>query len=187
MLTALLGLGSGNIFQKYWQYLDGLAHLQPRPVHREFPVPVATEISQSILWTLLLVGAATVISFVVGITLGVLAGWKRGTRLDNLVPATTFLTAMPYFWLALIMLYLFTQGAGTCSRKGRDTTRLDHIGLNGPFIGSAVQHSILPALTIVLSSVGGWLLGMRNMMVVHPVRRLCGRGGGQRAEASGGS
>jgi peptide/nickel transport system permease protein len=41
----------------------------------------------------------------------------------------------------------------------------DNIGFNGPFIVSAVQHSILPAATIVLSSLGGWLLGMRNMMV----------------------
>ena len=40
---------------------------------------------------------------------GVLAGWKRGTWLDNLVPATTFLTAMPYFWLALLLVYLLTQ------------------------------------------------------------------------------
>jgi peptide/nickel transport system permease protein len=39
------------------------------------------------------------------------------------------------------------------------------IGWSGQFIGSAVRHAMLPAITIVLSSVGGWLLGMRNMMV----------------------
>jgi peptide/nickel transport system permease protein len=94
----------------------------------------------------------------------VLAGWKRGTWLDNLVPATTFLTAMPYFWLALLLVFLFTQVLSLLPSSG-GYNPLDNIGFNGQFITSAVQHSILPALTIVISSIGGWLLGMRNMMV----------------------
>jgi peptide/nickel transport system permease protein len=163
-LTKLLGLGSGSVFAQYWQYLDSLAHLRLGLSVYEFPVPVATVIRQSILWTILLVGAATVISFVVGIALGVLAGWKRGTWLDNLVPATTFLTAMPYFWLALLLVFLFTQVLSLLPSSG-GYNPLDNIGFNGQFISSAVQHSILPALTIVISSIGGWLLGMRNMMV----------------------
>jgi peptide/nickel transport system permease protein len=167
VLTRLLGLGTGNIFQKYWQYTDDVAHLRLGLSISEFPTPVATEISQSIYWTLILVGMATVISFALGIALGTLAGWKRGSKLDSIIPATTLLTAMPYFWLALIMVYLlagsvwhiFPQG------QGYDTNSELTIGWNLPFIGSAVQHAVLPALTIVISSVGGWLLGMRNMMV----------------------
>jgi peptide/nickel transport system permease protein len=163
-LAKLLGLGTGSIFSKYWQYLDSLAHLRLGLSVYEFPVPVATVIRQSILWTIVLVGTATVISFAVGILLGVLAGWKRGTWLDNLVPATTFLTAMPYFWLALLLVYLLTQVVRLFPASG-GYNPLDNIGFNWPFIASAVQHSVLPALTIVISSIGGWLLGMRNMMV----------------------
>ena len=76
------------------------------------------------------------------------------------------LTAMPYFWLALIVLYMFSTTSRTSSRWAgvRHELRAQP-GWNLPFLASAVQHSILPALTIVLSSVGGWLLGMRNMMV----------------------
>jgi peptide/nickel transport system permease protein len=167
VLTALLGLGTGNIFDKYWQYLDGLAHLRLGLSISEFPTPVSTEISQSIYWTLVLVGTATVISFGLGITLGALAGWKRGSKLDAIIPATTLLTAMPYFWLALIVLYLFSTNVWHVLPPGQgyNTDSTITAGWNLPFIGSAVQHAILPALTIVLSSVGGWLLGMRNMMV----------------------
>src|ERR1019366_6172711 len=93
VLTKLLGLGTGNIFQKYWQYVDGLAHLQLGLSITDFPTPVSTEI-----------GPATIISFALGIGLGALAGWKRGSRLDAIIPATTLLTAMPYFWLALPLL-----------------------------------------------------------------------------------
>jgi peptide/nickel transport system permease protein len=163
-LSKLLGLGTGSIFAKYGQYLDSLAHLRMGLSVYEFPVPVSTVIRQSILWTVILVGTATVISFAVGVSLGVLAGWKRGTWLDNVVPATTFLTAMPYFWLALLLVYLFTQVLTLLPASG-GYNPLDNVGFNWPFIASAVEHSVLPALTIVISSVGGWLLGMRNMMV----------------------
>jgi len=163
-LSRILGLSTGSIFAQYWGYLDSLAHLRLGLSVYEFPVPVSSVIRQSILWTVILVGAATVIAFVVGISLGVLAGWKRGTWLDNLVPATTFLTAMPYFWLALLLVFLLTQVLTWLPASGGyDPT--DTVGFNGQFVASAVQHSILPALTIVISSLGGWLLGMRNMMV----------------------
>ena len=167
VLTALLGLGTGNIFQKYWQYLDGLVHLRLGLSIANFPTPVAAEISQSIYWTLILVGTATVLSFLLGIAAGALAGWKRGSRLDSIIPATTLLTAMPYFWLALIMLYVFASNVWHVLPQGQgyDTNSDMTPGWNLAFIASAVQHAILPALTIVLSSVGGWLLGMRNMMV----------------------
>jgi len=164
VLSRILGLGNGSIFEQYWQYLDGLAHFRLGTSVYEFPVPVATLIRQSILWTVILVGTATVISFAVGIGLGVLAGWKRGTWLDNLVPATTLLTAMPYFWMALLLVYLFAQLIPALPASG-GYGLTDNVGFNWPFIASAIQHSILPAATIVISSVGGWLLGMRNMMV----------------------
>jgi peptide/nickel transport system permease protein len=163
-LSKILGLGTGNLASRYWQYLDSLAHLRLGLSVYEFPTPVATVVRQSILWTLILVGMATVISFAVGTGLGVLAGWKRGTWLDSLVPSTTFLTAVPYFWLALLLTYLFTQVFALLPASGGyDPT--DTVGFNGQFIMSAIQHSILPAATIVVSSIGGWLLGMRNMMV----------------------
>ena len=167
VLTSLLGLGTGNIFQKYWQYVDGLVHLRLGLSISQFPTPVSTEISQSIYWTLILVGMATMISFALGILLGALAGWKRGSRLDTIIPATTLLTAMPYFWLALILLYFLSSNVWHIFPQGQgyDTNSELSPGWNPAFLASAVQHAILPALTIVLSSVGGWLLGMRNMMV----------------------
>lgn len=166
-LTKLLGLGGGNLLTRYWQYLDNLAHLRFGLSVTDFPTPVTTELSSTIPWTLVLVGTATVLSFVVGIGLGALVGWKRGSRLDALIPSTTFLTAMPYFWLALILLYLLADQVWHVfpGYGGYDTNSDLDVGFNGPFLISAVQHAVLPALTIVLSSVGGWLLGMRNMMV----------------------
>jgi len=167
ILTRLLGLGTGNIFEKYWDYLDSLAHLRLGLSVSDFPTPVTTEISSSIYWTLILVGTATVISFVLGIAGGTLAGWKRGSKLDAIIPATTLLTAMPYFWFGLILVYVFATNVFHIlpASNGYDTNSSLVPGWSWAFLGSAVQHAILPALSIIVTSVGGWLLGMRNMMV----------------------
>ena len=167
VLTKLLGLGHGNIFQKYGQYADSIAHLRLGLSISSFPTPVSTEIGSAIYWTLILVGTATVISFLLGISLGALAGWKRGSRIEAIIPSTTLFTAMPYFWLALILVFVFATTVWHVfpAGQGYNTNSFISVGWNLQFIGSAVQHAVLPALTIVLSSVGGWLLGMRNMMV----------------------
>ena len=163
-LKSLLGLGGGNIFQQYWQYLDQLAHLDFGLSITYFPVPVTTVIRQEIAWTLILVGLSLLISVCLGLSLGALAGWKRGTWLDSVVPSTMFFSAIPYFWVALLLLYLFSQvwtvfpGNG-----GYDPAQVP--GWSWAFVSTAIGHGILPALTIVVSSVGTWLFGMRNMMV----------------------
>ena len=163
-LSHMLGLGSGNLLAQYGQYLDALAHLRLGISVTEFPEPVISIIDSTLPWTVILVGTATVLSFIIGNGLGALAAWKRGTWLDSLVPATTFLTAIPYFWLALLMLYLFAQVLQIFPLNGGYAAG-DTIGFSGAFIGSAIVHSILPALTIVIGSLGGWLLGMRNLTV----------------------
>ncbi len=163
-LALLLGVGTGGLFSQYWHYLDALAHFNLGISVTDFPVPVSQVIASALPWTLVLVGTATVISFVVGITLGALAGWKRGTWVDSLIPTTTFLTAIPYFWLALLLLYLLAFVFHVFPLNGGYGAS-ETPGWNWSFIGSAIDHSILPALTIVIASIGGWLLGMRNMTV----------------------
>ena len=129
-----------------------------------FPTPVSEILASSLPWTIGLVGITTLISFILGTGMGVLAGWRRGSWADGLLPVTTFLSSVPYFWLGLIAIALLA-GPGSIfpSSGGYDSGLIPNFDMY--FIGSAVQHSLLPALTILISSVSGWILGMRNMMV----------------------
>nr|WP_206693743.1 ABC transporter permease [Glutamicibacter sp. FBE19] len=129
-----------------------------------FPAPVTEVIGASMPWTVILVGVSTILAAGIGILLGTFAGWRPGTWLDSLVPATTLLAAVPYFWLALVLVYLLSRGLGLFPAQGGYDVVLDP-GFNGPFLLSAIEHAVLPALTIVIAALGGWLLGMRNMMV----------------------
>ncbi|MGM7671602.1 ABC transporter permease [Microbacterium sp. A93] len=129
-----------------------------------FPAPVTEVIAVSLPWTIMLIGISTVLAFIIGVSLGAFVGWKPGTWVDSLVPATTLLAAVPYFWLALILVYFLSTGLGLFPSQGGYNVILDP-GWSWEFIGSAIYYGFLPALTIVIASLGGWLLGMRNMMV----------------------
>nr|WP_276550149.1 ABC transporter permease [Brachybacterium muris] len=155
----------GPLIVEYFQYIRGLLRGDLGVSVTYFPTPVTTIIGQSLPWTLILVGLATTITFLLGISLGTIAGWKRGSWLDSIIPATTIMQAVPYFWLALLFIYIFSVNLGWFPvGSGYDVT-LVRPAFDYPFISNAVYHGFLPALTIVLSSLGGWLLGMRNMMV----------------------
>src|SRR5699024_10281820 len=79
--------------------------------------------------------------------------------------ATTILQAVPYFWLALLFIYVLSVNLGIFPISGGYDYSLVRPALDYPFISNAIYYGFLPALTIVLSSLGGWLLRMRNIMV----------------------
>ncbi|PRY38754.1 ABC transporter permease [Umezawaea tangerina] len=158
------GGGDESVVSQYLSYLGNVFRGDLGVSVSAFPAPVSQVIADSLPWTVVLVGIATLLSFLVGIALGALVGWKRGTWLDALVPATTVLSAVPYFWLALILVAVFASALGWFPLLGGYDVVLSP-GWDAEFLSSAIYHGTLPALTIVVSSIGGWLLGMRNMMV----------------------
>ena len=151
--------------REYIDYLGGLLTGDLGVSVTYFPTPVTEVVGQSLPWTLILVGLATALTFVLGMVLGTFAGWRRGTWLDSLIPATTILQAVPYFWLALLFIYVLSVNLGMFPISGGYDYSLVRPAFDYPFLSNALYHGFLPALTIVLSSLGGWLLGMRNMMV----------------------
>ncbi len=138
-------------------------------------------LGSEIPWTLVLVGTATVIAFFVGTALGILAGWRHGGWLDRSLPALMFLQAIPYFFLALLLVYIFAYQYFHLfpSGTGYDGSTGIVPGWHWDFITNAVQHAVLPALTIVITSVAGWMLQMRNVMITTTRRGLRDRGAGQ--------
>ncbi len=165
-IEALLGADTSQpLWAQYGDYLSSLFTGDLGVSVTFFPASVGDIIGQTLPWTIGLIGLATVVSFVLGVGLGALAGWKRGSWLDNLVPVTTMFQSVPYFWLALILLFLLGSIWPVFPLNGGYDVYNVTPGWNRPFVGSVLYYGALPALTIILSSVGGWMLGMRNMMV----------------------
>ncbi|WP_394617687.1 ABC transporter permease [Lentzea sp. JNUCC 0626] len=164
-LYVLFGLDENkSIWEQYVEYWGSLFRGDLGLSFTFFPTPVADVLAQSMPWTLGLVGVTTIIAFVLGTLLGVYAGWKRGSWMDNLIPVTTFLSSIPYFWLGLIAISLFSVTWPLLPASGGYAPGLVP-EFSGEFIASMLEHAILPGVTIIVSSVAGWILGMRNMMV----------------------
>ncbi|WP_341395060.1 ABC transporter permease [Arthrobacter sp. G119Y2] len=165
-IELLLGTNSqASLPVQYFEYLGKIFSLDLGVSVAYFPASVADVIGQTLPWTIGLIGIATLISFVIGVGLGMLAGWKRGSWLDNFIPVTTMFQSVPYFWLALILLFLLGSTWQLFPLNGGYNVYTTSPGWSWEFIGSLIYYGTLPALTIVISSVGGWMLGMRNMMV----------------------
>ena len=154
-----------GLWGQYVQYWDHLLHGNLGTSLNFYPASVGSLIRAALPWTIGLVGLATVISFLLGTLLGVAAAWRRGTWLDGLLPAMTFFQAAPYFFVAILAVALFATKLGWFPpNSGYDTTTLNP-GLDWPFVSSVLDHAALPAMTIVLASIAGWIIGMRNMMI----------------------
>jgi peptide/nickel transport system permease protein len=163
-LRVLFGQPDASLWSQYVSYWHSILTGDFGVSYAYYPADVGTVLGQSMFWTLGLITACTVLGFVIGTGLGILAGWRRGSWLDSLIPATTFLSSIPYFWFAIIIVLVFAITLNWFPLSGGysvDTT----IGFSGDFIASALYYAVLPAATIVITSVGGWLISMRNMMV----------------------
>ncbi len=164
-LRRAFGLNDAPMWKQYLSYLDSILHGQLGTSVAYYPSPVTQVIGPALMWTLLLAGSALVVSFAIGTTLGVFAAWWRRGWLDRWVPPVlVFVGAFPYFWLAMLALYVlgFVLGWFPLGHAYSDTTEPS---LSPGFIWEVVRHAVLPVGTIVLVTLGGWLLSMRNTMV----------------------
>jgi peptide/nickel transport system permease protein len=127
-----------------------------------FPSTVASEVSQALPWTIGLVGVTTVVAFVLGTLIGMIGGWRRGGMFDSVLPPIFIvLSAFPYFWLGMVGILIFAVHLNVLPGTGGDNNGAV-VTLSWNFVGDVVEHAILPALTILLASIGGWILTMRN-------------------------
>ncbi|MGH2515898.1 MAG: ABC transporter permease [Ktedonobacterales bacterium] len=153
------------LWLQYLKYLNNLLHGNLGISTAYFPATVGDVINQNIRWTLILLSVSVFISFALGTLIGVFMAWKRGSALDTVLSSVmTFLYSILYPWLALLAVYFIGFKAGWLPfSDGYDLSLTP--GWSPDFILSAVQHAILPALTIVVSTIAGWMLTMRNSMV----------------------
>ena len=164
-VEAQLGAPHTSIFIQYGDYLRNIATLR---FGTSFSFPsqtVALTIGKALPWTVVLVGATTVFAFVIGTLLGVYAGWHRARFGDTSVTiGATFFGAFPPFWLGLLLLYWLAFKFGWFPIKGGYSPGTTP-NWSLSFLGDALDHSVLPALTLAITTLSGWVFGMRNNMI----------------------
>ena len=151
-----------SVLSAYFTYLGNVARGRFGVSLTFFPDAVMHDVLQALPWTLALVGVTTVLAFLLGTLIGLIAAWRRGSVLDSVLPPVfVIVSAFPYFWLALLAIWLFSIKLGWLPLSGGYGIT-DTVSWSWGFVGDALRHSILPAATILVTSIGGWILTMRN-------------------------
>ena len=160
-----LGIDTGqSLIGQYFTYLGNTFTLNFGVSVQSFQ-PVAQIVGAAIPWTLILVGVTTFIAFIIGTGIGAIAAWKRGGKADSILPPLFVVgTGLPYFWVGMMLIIIFAEVNPWLPVALGVDPGID-VGFNAQFIGNAIEHAILPAAAILITSVGAWVLTMRNTMV----------------------
>lgn len=153
------------LWRQYFNYLGDMSRLDFNYSISNYPRRVIDMIGEALPWTLGLLTTTTLFSWVIGNLLGAFMGWPRAPKiLQFLMPPLLALNAIPFFLLGLVLIYLLAFRLGLFPLSGGYTPGT-FPELTPAFVGNVLSHSILPALSIILVSIGGWALGMRAMVV----------------------
>jgi peptide/nickel transport system permease protein len=161
------GFGDPLIVQ-YSRYIFALATFDLGASRRYFPVTVFEVIRSGIFWTLGLMGVTTVIAFAVGSLAGGLMGWPSSPGLirHGFIPLLA-ISSIPYYLLGWLLIWFLAFKWGWFPLQGGwdiyDPTLRPNWSIS--FIIDALHHAVLPALSIVLTTVGFWTVSMRGLMI----------------------
>jgi len=166
-LEVLFGLNSQqNLFFQYLHYLGQILSGNFGTSLEFYPRSVSSMIGGAIWWTLGLVGITTIIAFLLGTLIGIVSAWRRGGVLDSIVPPVFVITsAIPYFWVGLMLVLIFSFTVHAFPSAGAYYLSTDNPALNLTFIQDVVNHAFLPALALTITTIGTWILTMRNTMI----------------------
>ncbi len=153
------------LYEQYLSYLGDLVRFDLGYSIADYPTRVASVIAAALPWTLGLLLTTTLLAFLIGTLLGALTVWQQAPRLFRiLVPFMMIFSAIPYYLVGLTLIYVFAvvlQWLPLGGGMGIATMPSMSIAL----VFEILKHSILPALSILVASIGVWALAMRGMMV----------------------
>jgi peptide/nickel transport system permease protein len=152
------------MLEQFFLYVKNMAQANFGISFSQYPRPVADIIKSSILWTICLQFPAIIVGWVIGNTLGALAAYLKGGFDKVLMPISIFVSNLPAFGMAIILLVIFAVGLKWFPTSGGYGFDLIP-SLTWSFMWSVIVHYQLPFWSIVLIAIGGQAIGMRSMSI----------------------
>ncbi|MGD9962881.1 MAG: ABC transporter permease [Thermoplasmata archaeon] len=129
--------------------------------------PAMDIILGNLQWTLILTGTSSIFMIVIGMSLGVLSAWKRGSMLDTGTMAfSLFFYAMPTFWFAMMLIILFSTGViCDCFPSGRALASGTTLEFTLESIKDMLWRLVLPATSLTVGSIAAFSVIMRGALM----------------------
>ena len=153
------------LFVQYVRYMSDVLRGDFNYSIANFPRTVREMMADALPWTIGLLSVTTILSFILGTLLGAFMGWPRAPAyLNYILPPLLAIHALPFYLFGLVLMYFLGFRTGWFPIFGGYTAgQIPEFSL--AFIWDVIMHAMLPALSIILVSVGGWALTMRAMVV----------------------
>jgi peptide/nickel transport system permease protein len=154
-----------SLWTQYLRFLGELFRGNLGYSSGSFPSQVSDIIRLALPWTISLLTVTTLISWVLGSILGAVVGWKgyKSRVFQMFVPVALVLYTTPYYILAIILVYLFSFQYKIFPISGAFSAGAQQ-GISAEYILDLLRHATLPALSIILVSLGWWFLSMRSLI-----------------------
>ena len=153
-----------DLFTQYIMYLQNLMRGDLGPSLMAFPMTVQQLIMNALPWTIGLLSVSTIVGWLLGVLLGTFISMKRETKINSIIVCAFLgLSQIPYYLLALLLIFALVYVIPLFPASGGYSPYVKP-GFNISFIGDVIYHSILPALSLILISLGGWMIEMRGVV-----------------------
>jgi len=165
-LETIFGVNSGqSLPSQYVHYLGDIFTGNLGTSLYFFPSPVSQVVRGAIFWTLGLVGITTILAFLLGTGVGIVAAWRRGGLMDSVAPPVLVIaSAIPYFWVGMMFILIFGVKLQWLPWSGSaDITATPGWSLD--YVGNVLEHAVLRAMALLITTIGTWTLIMRNNMI----------------------
>lgn len=154
-----LGL-NGNVVEQYVSWA-GKAARGNLGISINNKKPVLDQILEKLPCTAGLMGASLILSLVIAIPLGLIAGTHKNKLADNIISGLTYLgISVPAFWLGIMMIIVFSMTFKLLPGSGMRT-----IGVNSPW--DVIRHGIMPALVLSLNNMAVFVRYIRSNTIVQ--------------------
>lgn len=164
-LTAQFGLDK-PLYVQFLLYVENTILTIPPNLgysYEYYPAKVWELISAAVPWTIFLVGSSVAIAATIGTLVGLVAGWKRGSRLDRGVTYSALtIQSLPYFWIAIILQILLAVVLRVFPVQGAFYVTDTSSFFSLTFLVDVIYHALLPMITLIVSTVPVYAIIMRN-------------------------
>lgn len=151
----------GSLLKQYGSFLwNGLLHFDFGPSLMSYPEPVGTIIGRYLPYTLILSLTSTFLAWVIGNFIGLLAGFRKNKRSSKILEGIAIcIYPIPYFLVALVLQIVFAFVLKWFPLQAVIKTGVGF----GPWFGSLIKASILPAISLLLLGTGWWIISMKSL------------------------
>jgi peptide/nickel transport system permease protein len=131
-----------------------------------YPATVWSLLAQALPWTIFLLGTSSILTAILGVALGMMSAWYRGSKLEAFISSSSmFMLSVPYFWVAMILVLFFGVFLRLFPFAGAVSPSAVYNGFSIPWLFDVLYHGALPVLTLTIGSFASYTLIMKDNMM----------------------